>query len=204
MKKLTLRVVLMVISILLCFTSCDKPSAPTPIALTPENIYEYFSFDCEILDYEIIDSGGITLTYYYPDLYDESYGTARLNVYKKSESFILENVEVSFRLSVEEKLNKYMDIVDGEVLRYEECCYLTWKFKTGNVLEEGENGLFYNRKNMDIIIPYNGIYSYDLHFCLENNENQTPYQDNKPYDREINELKITIEILDVSGYVIVK
>ena len=204
MKKLTLRVILMVISILLCFTSCDKPSAPTPIALTPENIYEYFSFDCEILDYEIIDSGGFTLVYYYPELYEESYGTARLNVYKKSESFILENVEVSFRLSVEEKLNKYTDIVDGEWHHYEECCYNTWRFKTDNLCEEGENGIKYNRKYIDAIIPYNGIYSCDLHFRLENNENETPYQDNKPYDRETNELKITIEILDVSGYVIVK
>ena len=158
----------------LCLSSCN---AQKKIALTTENIREYLSIECEVLDFEIKEE-----VYYLYGIkvkdYDGSYGMGELVINKKSKDLEFQDVKITVKLSVS---------ADSPY---------PWEFKTGNVVEKHEKyDMYYNCKYVDCTIPYDGEYFYGVDLVIGRNENRQSLLDASDLRH------IKVEIVAVEGYV---
>lgn len=158
-------------------TSC---SSPKEIELTTENIRDYLSIECEVLDFEIKENTRYLYGFPITD-YSDSYGEAKLVVNKKSEDITFKDVEISVKFSVTANAP------------------YPWEFKSGNKFEKDKDyDMYYNCKYVDCTIPYDGDYSYDLDLVIGRNENSESLLDTSDLRY------IRVEVVSVSGYVIEK
>lgn len=159
----------------LCLVSCSREKQ---IALTSENINEYIEITDQVTDSTIKKEREsiFGITFY---SYDNSHASAKIMVNRKSEKYTFENLTITVKMSVHANAD------------------YSWQFKNQNQFET-LNNMHYNYKIVTLEIPYTGEYTLDEQFILGKNE--LNYSVLETWDLS----HITVEIISVSGTVIVK